>query len=253
MRDVLARNGVALLERYAKSRLLLAFDFDGTLAPIVADRYVARMRKRTRALLSQLATLYPCVVISGRSRRDTRNRTKAAHLHQVIGNHGLEPGNTARFAREIASILPELQRLLRGVKGIDIENKRLSLAIHYRQARSRRGAREAIDRAVAELSIPVRVITGKLLVNVVPRGAPNKGQALMKLKRQLRAPKVLYVGDDVTDEDVFRLKQSGLLTIRVGRSKASAATHFLRNQGEIDRLLKKLIELRAPAPDMCSS
>jgi len=245
MKDLLARKNIDVLTKYAKSKVVLAFDFDGTLAPIVGDRYGARMRKRTRLLLEQVGLLYPCVVISGRSRRDTLAKTKATNLCQVIGNHGLEPGNTTRFARQIATILPKLRQGLKDLGGIEIENKRLSLAVHYRRARSKPDARLAIDEALARLAVPVRAIPGKMLVNVLPKGAPNKGQALQKVKKALRVDKAVYVGDDITDEDVFELKQPDLLTVRIGKSKTSAATHFLRNQAAIDRLLMKLIALRS--------
>ena len=70
--------------------------------------------------------------------------------------------------------------------------------------------------------------------------------ALISLRERETADIALYVGDDVTDEDVFELDQPGrLLCIRVGQSRKSAAPWFLRDQREIDMLLKKLVELRA--------
>lgn len=89
------------------------------------------------------------------------------------------------------------------------------------------------------------MVPGKLVVNVVPERAPNKGDALLELRKAEQADTALYVGDDVTDEDVFELDQPGrLLSVRVGESRSSAAAYFLRNQNEMDRLLAKLIALR---------
>ena len=68
MNRILSAANVDVLAQYAWSRVLLAFDFDGTLAPIVPDRDDARMRPRTRALLEEICRRYPCAVISGRSR-----------------------------------------------------------------------------------------------------------------------------------------------------------------------------------------
>ena len=72
MRHILARANRDVLRQFACSRVLLAFDYDGTLAPIVSDPKQAAMRATTRALLSEIAKRYPCVVISGRARADAR-------------------------------------------------------------------------------------------------------------------------------------------------------------------------------------
>ncbi len=87
------------------------------------------------------------------------------------------------------------------------------------------------------------------MLNLLPAGAPDKGVALTRLRARERATVALYVGDDVTDEDVFRLGQPGrLLSVRVGRSRRSAASHYLRDQAEIDDLLARLVALRAKEP-----
>lgn len=247
MKHILSNANVDLLAQLACSRVLLAFDFDGTLAPIVAARDHAGMRARTRKLLGDVCELYPCAVISGRSRKDVSARISAARVKYVIGNHGLEPGkNIASFERAVSAATPELERELRGLRGVEIENKRYSLSVHYRKARDKRRARAAIEAAVRQLDQPMRMIAGKLLVNVVPEGAPHKGDALDALRAREGADTALYVGDDITDEDVFELDQPGqLLSIRVGQVRNSAAAYFLRDQREIDVLLSKLRALRA--------
>jgi trehalose 6-phosphate phosphatase len=228
----------------------LAFDFDGTLAPIVADRASASMRARTNELLARAAALYPCAVISGRGRADVAARLSGTAVKYVIGNHGLEPGSgLAPFARATARAAPLLQRALAGVAGIDVEDKRYSLAVHYRRSRRKGEARAAIHEAVARLPQKMRVIDGKQVVNVVPDGARNKGDAVIELRKKAKVDTVLYVGDDVTDEDVFLLDQPGrLLTVRIGASRSSAAAYFLRQQREIDDLLARLSAMRKKGP-----
>ncbi len=88
---VLSRKSKTLLRELTASKALLAFDFDGTLAPIVDDPGRARMRSRTRRLLRRLASAYPCAVISGRSRADLRERLAGTGIRRTIGNHGAEP------------------------------------------------------------------------------------------------------------------------------------------------------------------
>jgi trehalose 6-phosphate phosphatase len=246
MRYLLARRNVGVLEQIAWSRVLLAFDFDGTLAPIVPDRASASMRARTRRLLARACVLYPCAVISGRSQADVAERLSGAAVKYVVGNHGLEPGTELTyFARETARAAPLLRGALAGFAGIDVEDKRYSLAVHYRRSRRKGDARILIHEAVARLPRKMRMIAGKHVVNVVPEGAPNKGDALIKLRRLAQADTALYVGDDVTDEDVFALDQPGrLLTVRIGASRSSAASYFLRQQYEIDTLLAQLSSVR---------
>ena len=89
MRDLLARVNAGVLQQLAWSRALLAFDFDGTLAPIVADRDRAAMRARTRRLFERVCARYPVAVISGRSQRE-----REALVFEVdpgrVGQRGLD-------------------------------------------------------------------------------------------------------------------------------------------------------------------
>ena len=247
MNSMLAPANVEVLAQFAWSRVLLAFDFDGTLAPIVEDRDEAHMRERTRVLFKQVCHLYPTAVISGRSREDVKRRMKGMRLRHIIGNHGLEPGlHMATFERQVAQVRPALESALQNCAGVDIENKRFSVAVHYRRSRRKRDARRAIHQAVDNLPVRMRVIPGKLVINVIPESAPHKGDALVRLRSEEGADTAIYVGDDVTDEDVFALDQPGrLLSIRVGRSETSSASYHLRDQREVDSLLSRLVRLRS--------
>ncbi len=246
MKPILSKENVDVLAHLAWARALVAFDFDGTLAPIVDDRERASMRTATRRLFARLCDLYPCAVISGRSQRDVAARLDGAAIKYVIGNHGLEPGGgLTEFEQEISRAHRLLSSAMCGWPGVDVENKHYSLAVHYRRCRRKRDARDAIHAAIAGLPTPMRIVPGKMVVNVVPAGAPDKGDALLDLRDREKADIALYVGDDVTDEDVFKLDQPGrVLTVRVGESPSSAAAYFLRTQREVDALLTKLVVLR---------
>lgn len=251
MKNLLAKENAKTLSSLAQSRALLAFDFDGTLAPIVAERDQAQMRRETAVLLGALCALYPCAVVSGRAREDVDGKLGSAAVKYVMGNHGLEPGtHLLHYEREMRHVRRVIASALMGVPGVDVEDKRYSLSLHYRQARRKLETRSSIEQVIAALHLPVRIVDGKDVVNVVPVGAPHKGDALVQLSRIEDSQATLYVGDDVTDEDVFSLgsnpwfQDSNLLGVRIGRSRWSGATYFLRNQQEIDRLLAKLISLR---------
>jgi len=250
MRHLLSRENSEVLAQLAWSRVLVAFDFDGTLAPIVANRHAAQMRTQTQELFAAMCSLYPCAVISGRSQVDVSARLGPTPIKYVIGNHGLEPGaGLEEFEVEIAEARNLLEKALIGTADVDIEDKRYSLALHYRRSRNKRSTRALVLQTVSALQVPMRTIPGKLVVNVVPARAPNKGDAVLHLRAIEGADTALYVGDDVTDEDVFELDQPGrLLTVRVGESRTSAAAYFLRDQREVDRLLAKLVALREQHP-----
>lgn len=250
MKYLFGRGAAGLLAEVARSRALLAFDFDGTLAPIVADRDAAFMTRSTAALLTRVAELYPCAVISGRGRADVARRLGGANVKHVVGNHGLEPGaDLEAVGREMERARRSLERSLGGVPGVEIEDKTYSLSVHFRGAPSRQAALGEIDAAIARVEGGMRVIPGKLVVNVVPASAPNKADALLGLRSAEHADLALYFGDDVTDEDVFELDQPGrVLSVRVGMSRVSAARYFLRCQREIDEALAELANARAGGP-----
>jgi trehalose 6-phosphate phosphatase len=247
MKRILAANNLDVLAQFAWARGLVAFDYDGTLAPIVADRERSVMRPRTRWLLERVANLYPCAIIANRSRADVASRLEGIPVKHIMGNHGIEPtASMESFESEVAAVLPGLRETLGDEQGVDIEDKRYSLTIHYRRSRRKKDARAAIFAAVTCMVRPMRVVLGKLVINVIPENAPHKGDALISLREKECADIALYVGDDVSDEDVFELDQPGrLLCIRVGSSRKSAAPWFLRDQREIDLLLEKLVEWRA--------
>lgn len=245
MRNILARSQREVLEEITCSKMLLGFDFDGTLAPIVADPDRAGLRARTRQRLITVARLYPVVVISGRARADVRKRLGGVRVKGVVGNHGLEPwGEAQRYARLVQRWLSRVEKELAGLQGVVIEDKGYSLSVHYRQSRKKRETQAKIMDIASRLK-GVRVVGGKLVVNVMPEGAPHKGIALERERDRLHLDTAIYIGDDDTDEDVFALDRPGrLLSIRVGKKAKSFAPYCIEDQGSIDELLKVLIELR---------
>lgn len=233
--------GVEWLEAWLQQRPLLAFDFDGTLAPIVAAPAAAAMTDTTAALLRQLALRLPCVVLSGRARSDLQHRLRGISLAEVVGNHGSEPWlDPEPLRRWTSHAVPRLRKHLAHVAGVEVEDKELSLSIHYRRAFARAEVIAVVQRLALELG-PGTLIRGKYVLNLLPPMALNKGQALLRVMGQLARTHAVYVGDDVTDEHAFALGgRHGVLGIRVGRRRDSLAELYLRQQGEIDRLLSLL-------------
>lgn len=249
MRHILSAEHREWLRQLAWADALLAFDFDGTLAPIVPDPAEAHPRPSTRELLVRLCEAYPCAVISGRGHADLAARLQGIPLHAVVGNHGLDPRvSPSSLADAVASWRPALEALEAQHPGVLVEDKRFSIAVHYRKSREKKRALAAIRDAVARLG-PHRAVYGNQVVNLLPPGAPNKGTALEALRARLHCDTALYVGDDTTDEDVFALDQPGrLLSIRVGRNPDSRAAFFVEDQRQVDALLEALLEERAALP-----
>ena len=250
MTYLFSRPNQDLLEMFAWSNVMLAFDFDGTLAPLVDSPARAAMRPSTRRLLRLACRLYPCIVITGRTRQDTVGRLRNIDVCRVVGNHGAEPsphGDAMR--RRVRQWIPALTARLGRRQGVFIEDKGFSVALHYRQARERNATRRVVFSAARALD-DVRLIGGKLVVNCLVPGARHKGLALERERTHFACDTVIYVGDDETDEDVFQIDRPGqLLSVRVGRRKTSAASYFIRNQAEIDKLLERLVALRGGGRD----
>jgi trehalose 6-phosphate phosphatase len=246
MTPFLSSTGAVLIDGIARERTFLAFDFDGTLAPIVAERTAAQLRGETRAILRTVSLLYPCAVISGRERADVASRFADIPLVAVIGNHGAEAGRGPldRRARELVGTWRvRLQRALDGVEGVEIEDKRFSIAVHYRRAPSWDEAFRAIRGAVAALD-GAAAFGGHAVVNIFPADAPTKGDAIRAVCDRVGARVAVYVGDDLTDEEAFRADVVRI-SVRVGESTGSAARFFVPDQLAVDDLLRALVAARA--------
>jgi trehalose 6-phosphate phosphatase len=245
MINILSGRGRPTLDRFARTGLLVAFDYDGTLAPIVERPSLAHPRASTLRLLRQVARRYPCVVISGRMRADVAKRLRNIPMAEVSGNHGIEPWFAKPiYARQVRRWVDILQQALSSHRGVLVENKLYSVSVHYRQAEHKVLACKAID-AIAPQLRGARRINGKRVVNFLPRTAHGKGEALERARRMLGCETALYIGDDDTDEEAFGLDVNGwLLGVRVGPAKRSHARFVLRDQEEIDELLRELIVMR---------
>jgi trehalose 6-phosphate phosphatase len=201
------------------------------------------MRPATGERLRRLAERRRVAIITGRAVADITPRLDGIPLAALVGNHGLEPSEAMRGAREtVARWVPELRARIGGMAGVVLEDKGGSLALHYRQAAAPREAQAAIVAAVGALGAGVRLMEGLAVVNVIPAGAPTKGDALLRLCREFEAQAVLYVGDEETDEDAFAVLDDAVsLGVRVGRSDRSRAPYYVQGQGEVDVLLDVLL------------
>ena len=251
MSPLFSKTSLMVLESLSFTNTLYAFDFDGTLAKIVKTPSAARMTQVTEALLRQLGELAPIAIISGRSISDLKSRLLFRPRY-LIGNHGLENlGNNEQSLLKAKEMSESWLKILKAPgfdAGIEVEDKVYSLAIHYRRCKRKFVARAQIKERLELLDPAARVILGKYVVNIVPPGSPHKGIAILDLLRHSGMKHMFYIGDDVTDEDVFSLPYNTgqILAVRVGRKKNSSARYYIERQSEINRLLKLLISYYSP-------
>lgn len=236
--------GFRRLDEIVRQRLLCAFDFDGTLAPIVLRPEHARLPDDIRQHLLELSEYAPVAIITGRSVEDICSRL-GFDPDFIVGNHGLEgvPGWEAQASRHQAMCIGwhiQLAQALLDYSGIQLEDKRYSLSVHYRSAQDAEQAVARLTALFATLEPQPRVVAGKYVFNLLPQDAGHKGNALEQLIAISGASHALYVGDDVTDEDVFRLQRRDLLSVRVEHAPHSAAEFFLPQPEDIVQLLTEL-------------
>jgi trehalose 6-phosphate phosphatase len=242
------------LAAFTRGRVLLAFDFDGTLAPLVAHAEDAFMRPRTAKLFDAVARRYPVVIVSGRHSRDVKRRLGQTPVQAVVGNHGADAAtNRAEIRRIVAAARRKITDIVAKEPGSWIENKVYSISVHYKPGPTTARHLQELRDAVAMVP-KTGLVPGKKVLNIVAAEAPDKGHAVDKLMRTLKCDRVFFVGDDETDERVFRhLPTSRLLGVRIGRAPKSRASFMLTAQADIDRLLALLIALREDPVDTAAA
>lgn len=241
----LSAPGQRIISEAARPEMLYAFDFDGTLAPIVANPEQARPSQSVIRHMQKLCELAPVAVVSGRRLEDVRERLGFSP-HYLIGNHGIESetGDGLSSADQVTSawrVALERQAHRLRQEGVVIEDKGLSFSLHYRIARDREQALAAIDAVADQLEPHPKRIGGKFVANFLPPDAPDKYAALQALMRARAFDSAFFMGDDVTDDLVFDQAPPHWLTIRVERQEGSRARFYLSSQNEVVALIQALI------------
>lgn len=242
-----------------RGSVALFLDYDGTLTPIVAHPQLASLEAGRKKILEHLANKknLRITIISGRPLEEIKRQVGVQGLIYV-GNHGLEfEGPSIRFvhpgaqtARPLMSELAErLKIALESFQGVFVENKTISLSLHYRQLDPDKAeeARAAFSHALAPYQRKIKVTEGKKVWEVRPLLPWNKGTAVEWLITWAKARASndvlpLYVGDDQTDEDAFKILKSKGITVKVAENgdDASQASYFIRSTDEVFELLNRL-------------
>jgi len=232
--------------------LLVASDYDGTMAPIVDDPKDARPTRDSMVAIRALAQLpnTHVAIVSGRSLSDLATLTGEPDGVHLVGSHGSE------FDLDFADSLPpeatelrqKLEQAVREIAdkhaGCAVEVKPASVALHYRNA-----SRPAAEAALKDLEAgPVTwdgvfAKRGKMVLEMAVVST-SKGSALNILRHRLGASAVIFLGDDVTDEDAFRTLAGPDVGVKVGLEEHTAAGYRVVDTGDVARTLAQLAELR---------
>jgi trehalose-phosphatase len=234
-------------------RLLLALDFDGTLAPIAARPEDAALPRATAALLAQIVASeqVTLAIVSGRSIADLRRRIDLDCIY--VGNHGLEiEGRGLSFLHPDAaerrpilrSACADLDAALDGTPGAFVERKGLSATVHFRLVAEpwRQKVRGAVENAMRPYAECFDIAPALEAWEIRPRLAWNKGAALELILGSIGADcrLVICAGDDLTDEHMFRAAPDGV-TIHVGNGMESAARFGAAGPAELAAFLAHLV------------
>ncbi|QTE29821.1 trehalose-phosphatase [Pengzhenrongella sicca] len=232
--------------------LLVALDFDGTLAPLVDDPDQSRMLAPATAALARLATRSDVrlALVSGRSVADLHRQAQAPEGTLLVGSHGGERGRVGEFGleREPIRLEPEQADLLtrigaglttvaRGRDGVWVQHKPAAAVLHTRMA-----AAADADLATAQAlalagSLGVDALHGKDVVEVAVLRA-TKGMALQALRAELGSVVVLYAGDDTTDERAFAALTDADVTIKIGPGETLARLRSADPQAFCEQLAR---------------
>jgi trehalose 6-phosphate phosphatase len=264
----LAEGADSIVARLSEAgHVLLALDFDGTLALLAPRPEDAVLPAATADVLRRLAAMQgvELAIVSGRQLEDVRARTGLDAIY--AGNHGLEiEGHGIRFRHAQADSLRgaidqacgALEERFQSVPGVRVEPKGLTATLHYRQAprELETWIQATVRHAMRPYQACLGVRRGRKAWEIRPRVEWNKGSALRYLAGQpgVAGAAVLSAGDDLTDEDMFTAVPEAV-SIRVGRVAHTAARFQAAGPPEfaafLGRLESALAEARAkPCPEL---
>jgi len=239
-----------------KRRLLLAFDLDGTLAPIVSRPESASVGKATLQLLARAASLpgVSVVVLSARSLRDLKRLVPGTHVAK-IAQYGLEgplapaAGTRRRIRKAVRAMTARLRPAVEPFRGAWIEPKGLSVAVHHRALSPRRRAAlrrrlHVEERAAEALGFGTQL--GDRVNDFVPIGY-HKGRALDALRARFHPGGTIFFGDSAGDEPAFAALAPTDISVRVGPGP-TAARYRVRGPHDVTRFVRALVAERTQGP-----
>ncbi|WOL08690.1 putative trehalose-phosphate phosphatase 6 [Canna indica] len=248
----------------AKGKKVAIFlDYDGTLSPIVDDPDSAFMTDAMRKAVRKLGRCFPTAIVSGRCLDKVMSFVKLAELYYA-GSHGMDikgpEKSTAKSilfqpAREFLPMIDEVNEALlentKSIPGVKVENNKFCVSVHFRCVEEKNwGALFEQVRSVLKEYPKLRLTQGRKVLEIRPTIKWDKGKALEFLLRSLGFADCddvmpIYIGDDRTDEDAFKvLRERGQgIGILVSKfPKETNASYSLQEPSEVKDFLTRLVK-----------
>ncbi len=237
--------------------LIVFLDYDGTLTPIVDRPELALLSDGMRATVSQLSKKYKIAVVSGRATDDVRDKVKLYGIFYA-GSHGfeiVEPTGKVKYNEEANKIRPiideahaKLKKRLSSIKGALAEHVKYTISAHYRlvEEKDLPEFEKIVDDTLDEYP-QLRKSSGKKVFECKPKIDWDKGKAVDWILSVLASEHSLpvYIGDDVTDEDAFRvLKDKGFGILVADPVRASEARYVVKDVDAVKKVLEFFIGLK---------
>ncbi|CAH8309579.1 unnamed protein product [Eruca vesicaria subsp. sativa] len=253
----------------AKGKQIVMFlDYDGTLSPIVEDPDKAYITHEMREVVKNVALNFPTAIVTGRSIDKVRSFVKLSEIYYA-GSHGMDiegPTNENTYgesnqgvlfqsAREFVPMIEKVVKILeektKGIPGAMVENNKFCLSVHFRRVDEKRWTALAEQVKSVLIDYPqLKLTQGRKVLEIRPTIKWDKGQALNFLLKSLGFEKSedvvpVYIGDDRTDEDAFKVLRErgqgfGILVSKV--PKESNASYSLQDPAQVNEFLKRLVE-----------
>ena len=252
-------------EALRRSPFGLITDVDGTISPSAPTPQQAEVTPLCRQYLSVLCNHLALVAaISGRPAAEAKNMINIDGM-VYIGNHGLERWSEGHseftqdaqdYSRVIKAAIEELTPLL-SMKGISIDNKRVTATIHYRLCHDPQSAERHILATIENSphARSLRAIQERMAIDLIPPVNVNKGTATLDLIQEYNLRGGVYLGDDLTDVDAFRAIHAacrdldfqgfaiGIISQEMPEKLTDEADFTLNGVDDVERFLKWLSQI----------
>ncbi|KAI4382062.1 hypothetical protein MLD38_008070 [Melastoma candidum] len=249
-------------------QIVMFLDYDGTLSPIVDDPDRAFMSDKMRATVKRLAKCFPTAIVSGRCRDKVYGFVKLAELYYA-GSHGMDIKGPTRGSKhkknskgflfqpasEFLPMIDEVYQALvektESTPGAKVENNKFCVSVHFRRVEEKKWDELALQvRSVLKNYPKLRLTPGRKVLEIRPTIKWDKGKALEFLLESLGYANCddvfpLYIGDDRTDEDAFKILRDrgqgfGILVSKFPRD--TSASYSLQEPAEVMDFLQRLVE-----------
>ncbi|KAM7276871.1 hypothetical protein ACFE04_018737 [Oxalis oulophora] len=257
-----------IIEASQGKQIVMFMDYDGTLSPIVSDPERAFMSKKMRRTVRKVAQCFPTAIVTGRCRDKVFNFVKLTELYYA-GSHGMDikgPEKGSKYKKDCESLLfqpaseflpmiDEVYKILvekiKSTPGATVENNKFCLSVHFRCVEEKEwiGLAKKVKSVLKEYP-KLRLTQGRKVLEIRPTIKWDKGKALEFLLEALGFANCtdvfpIYIGDDRTDEDAFKILRDrgqgfGILVSKF--AKDTTASYSLQEPDEVMDFLRRLVQ-----------